>query len=235
MNDITRWHHRIRSIVVSSLGGRRTDIATMALQPTLRPMVIGGHYEAPHTLDVFLDYVCPFSAKMSRAIDTVLKPLVDNGGKYDGKIKIIMRLQVQPWHASSTYTHEAGLAVARVAPEHFWQFSRQLFDNQDDFFDVPVSTLTPLQVREKLAKVAALVIPGDKVDDFKKQLQHPSQGHPNGGVAVTNDLKYTIKFSRQNGIHVSPTVLWDGIVANEISSSWGEKEWTEFLAQKVIV
>ena len=48
---------------------------------------------------------------MSRAIDTVLKPLVDNGGKYDGKVKVIMRLQVQPWHASSTYTHEAALAV----------------------------------------------------------------------------------------------------------------------------
>ena len=45
----------------------------------------------------------------------------------------------------------------------------------------------------------------------------------------------TVKFSRQNGIHVSPTVLWDGLVANEISSSWGEKEWTEFLEKKVVV
>lgn len=44
-----------------------------------------------------------------------------------------------------------------------------------------------------------------------------------------------VKFSRQNGIHVSPTVLWDGLVANEISSSWGEKEWTEFLAAKILV
>lgn len=44
-----------------------------------------------------------------------------------------------------------------------------------------------------------------------------------------------VKFSRQNGIHVSPTVLWDGLIANEISSSWGEKEWTQFLADKVKV
>ena len=44
-----------------------------------------------------------------------------------------------------------------------------------------------------------------------------------------------VKFSRQNGIHVSPTVLWDGLVANEISSSWGEKEWKEFLEKKVTV
>ncbi|KAJ7827685.1 hypothetical protein B0H14DRAFT_3873624 [Mycena olivaceomarginata] len=46
---------------------------------------------------------------------------------------------------------------------------------------------------------------------------------------------YTIKFSRQNGIHVSPTALWDGLVANEISSSWGEQEWMDFLLAKVTV
>ena len=85
---------------------------------------------------------------------------------------------------------------------------------------------------------------------FKELLKLKST--PNGGVAVTDDLKYTstsmklvqwitsekersVKFSRQNGIHVSPTVLWDGLVANEISSSWGEKEWNGFLEAKVRV
>ena len=33
------------------------------------------------------------------------------GGQYDGKVKVIFRNQVQPWHASSTFVHEAGLAV----------------------------------------------------------------------------------------------------------------------------
>lgn len=61
---------------------------------------------------------------MSRAVDSVLKPLLNSGGKYDGKVKIVFRNQVQPWHGSSTFVHEAGLAVARVAPEHFWKFSR---------------------------------------------------------------------------------------------------------------
>jgi hypothetical protein len=49
---------------------------------------------------------------MSRAIDNVLKPLLDKGGEYEGKIKAIFRPQVQPWHGSSTFTHEAGLAVS---------------------------------------------------------------------------------------------------------------------------
>jgi hypothetical protein len=52
---------------------------------------------------------------MALVIDSVLKPLLDTGGKYDGKVKAIVRLQVQPWHGSSTFTHEAGLAV-RIIP-----------------------------------------------------------------------------------------------------------------------
>ncbi|KAF7352242.1 Protein CSN12 [Mycena venus] len=190
----------------------------MALQPSLRPLIIAGTHDAPHTLDIFLDYVCPFSAKFSLAIDSVLVPLLGPGGKYHGKVKAIFRPQVQPWHASSTFVHEAGLAVARTAPESFWPFSLALFKRQGEYFDIPTSTLTPLQIREKLAALAAEVIPV-----------------PSHAARNFADLLYTIKFSRQNGIHVSPTVLWDGLVANEISSSWGQNEWSDFLEAKVVV
>lgn len=60
---------------------------------------------------------------------------------------------------------------------------------QGEFFDIPTSKLTPLQVREKLAEVAATVIPAGKVDEFKDLLVFKSS--PNGGNAVTDDLKYT--------------------------------------------
>ena len=142
--------------------------------------------------------------------------------------------------------------VARVAPDDFWKFSLALFKNQGDYFDIPSSTMTPLQIREKLATLAEETIGTEKAAQFKDLLALKST--PNGGTAVTDDLKYTgaygvglsseedilrpscitVKFSRQNGIHVSPTVLWDGLVANEISSSWGEREWTEFLEKKVV-
>lgn len=42
-----------------------------------------------------------------------------------------------------------------------------------------------------------------------------------------------VKYARQNSIHASPTVLFNGLVANEVSSSWGEKEWTEFFDAKI--
>ncbi|KAJ7506652.1 hypothetical protein B0H11DRAFT_238704 [Mycena galericulata] len=206
----------------------------MALQPSLRALIIAGTPDAPHTLDIFLDYVCPFSAKLALAIDSVLVPLLGPSGKYHGKVKAIFRPQVQPWHASSTYVHEAGLAVARVSPESFWFFSLALFKRQGEYFDGPTSNLTPLQVRGNLAALAGEVLPANAAGSFADLLVLKGTS-PNGGVAVTDDLKYTIKFSRQNGIHVSPTVLWDGLIANEISSSWGEKEWTDFLAAKVTV
>jgi hypothetical protein len=54
------------------------------------------------------------SAKIAKVVDGVLKPLFENGGKYDGKVKAIIRLHVQPWHGSSTFTHEAALAVTII-------------------------------------------------------------------------------------------------------------------------
>lgn len=50
------------------------------------------------------------------------------------------------------------------------------------------------------------------------------------GKSLTCEI---VKFSRQNGIHVSPSVLWDGLLQSEVSSSWGQKEWSEFFSAKV--
>lgn len=126
-----------------------------------------------------------------------------------------------------------------------------MLQRQEEYYDIPSSTLTPVQIRDKLASLYAETgVSNDQVNTFRELLKLKST--PNGGIFVTDDLKYTgklvlagyhaittdwmrctVKFSRQNGVHVSPSVLWDGILANEVSSSWGEVEWTRFLAQKV--
>ncbi|KAG6891311.1 hypothetical protein C0992_009192 [Termitomyces sp. T32_za158] len=126
---------------------------------------------------------------MALVIDGVLKPLFESGGKYAGKVKAIIRLQVQPWHTTSTLTHESALAVIRASPGYFWPYSLLLFKNQGDYFDIPTSTLTPIQIRENLAKLAAQVIPPAAVEEFKDLLKLKST--PNGGNAITDDLKYT--------------------------------------------
>ncbi|KAG8805717.1 hypothetical protein FRC19_007701 [Serendipita sp. 401] len=206
----------------------------MALKPSMSPYLIIGERQAPNTLEMFWDYVCPYSAKSANAMETILKPLLES--KYPNKVKVIFRPQPQPWHSSSTLVHEAGLAVSKVAPNAFWQYSLALFKAQDQFYDVPASTMTPSQIREKLADLGKTsgTLSDQEVEAVKQALVlNTKDGARNGGVSVTDDLKFCIKYSRQNSIHVSPTVLWNGLVANEVSSSWGEKEWDAFLEPKV--
>ena len=56
------------------------------------------------------------SRKLTNNFNASVKPLIENGGKYDGKVKAIIRQQVQPWHGASTFVHEAALAVSPSLP-----------------------------------------------------------------------------------------------------------------------
>jgi hypothetical protein len=60
---------------------------------------------------------------------------------------------------------------------------------QQDYFDVPSSQRTPVQTREKLVELAAPIVGSNKVEALKSLLQHKTT--PNGGIDVTEDLKYT--------------------------------------------
>jgi len=65
---------------------------------------------------------------------------------------------------------------------------------QEEYYDIPTSQLTPLQIREKLAQLASEAgLSGDQVKAFSDALTLKST--PNGGVSVTDELKYTSKCS----------------------------------------
>jgi hypothetical protein len=42
-----------------------------------------------------------------------------------------------------------------------------------------------------------------------------------------------VKANRMTGVHVTPTVVFDGVVNNEISSGWSESQWEEWLEKNV--
>jgi hypothetical protein len=53
---------------------------------------------------------------MSRTLEDLRQKLssTEANAEFDdvkGKVKIIIRLQVQPWHAATTFAHEAAIAV----------------------------------------------------------------------------------------------------------------------------
>ncbi|GAP88764.1 hypothetical protein SAMD00023353_1201880 [Rosellinia necatrix] len=201
-----------------------TPATTGAVPPTL------------HTLELFLDYVCPYSARQFNTIYNVVAPLIRSNPKWSGGVQFIFRQQIQPWHPSSTLTHEAAVAVLQAAPEKYWAFSDALFKDQASYFDVNVVNETRNQTYRRLAKLASdvgvdetavydrLAIPDKPADD----------GSLNIGNKVTNDLKVLVKMARLVGVHVSPTVIFDGVVANDISSGWTKEQWEEWLTKNIV-
>ncbi|KAJ4397581.1 hypothetical protein N0V93_001813 [Gnomoniopsis smithogilvyi] len=192
--------------------------------------------EPLHTLELYLDYVCPFSAKQFKTFITDVAPKIRSNPKLGPKLQVIFRQQVQPWHPSSTLVHEAALAVQKLAPSKFWQFSEALFNDQKAYFDVNVVNETRNETYKRLAKLGASSA-GVNEDELYKLLAIPDKAADDGslniGNGVTNDLKVVIKMARLVGVHVSPTVIFDGVVNNEISSSWTVDQWLKWLGENV--
>ena len=105
-------------------------------------------------------------------------------------VSFIFRHQVQPWHPSSTMTHEAALAVERVDPSKFWDFSLALFANQTRYYDSSTATETRLDMYKRLAQLAEESV-GVRAAEVLKYLNFEpvqigsAEGH-NVGNAVTD-------------------------------------------------
>ena len=115
--------------------------------------------------------------------------------QYSSRLQVIFRQQIQPWHPSSTLTHEAGAAVLRLAPDKFWQFSAALFQNQAEFFDVSVVNETRNKTYERLAKIAGSI--GVDVHEVLALLVIPETSNSpdelNAGNQLANDMKWMTK------------------------------------------
>ncbi|KAJ2959190.1 hypothetical protein NQZ79_g5321 [Umbelopsis isabellina] len=175
-----------------------------------------GSVAAKHTLEIYLDYtdVVPYLEK-----------------EHPEQVQVIFRQQIQPWHPTSTLLHEAAIAVERVDNKKFWEYSDVLFERQTEYFDEAVYTKSRNEIYGKLADLAASInVSGDKVLSL---LTIKTGEAKNGGNQVTNDLKLQIKIGRQNGIHVSPTVVFDGLKDDSVSSSWDLEEWKKYIKSKL--
>ncbi|EEY17624.1 conserved hypothetical protein [Verticillium alfalfae VaMs.102] len=111
-----------------------------------------------------------------------------------------------------------------------------LFAAQKDYFDVSVVGETRNATYRRLAQLASATA-GVGEDDVFRLLaisDKPAEdGSLNTGNAVTVDLKLAVKMARLTGVHVSPTVLLDGVVQGDISSGWTLEQWTEWLGANI--
>lgn len=126
--------------------------------------------------------------------------------------------------------------MLKLSPQLFWPFSAALFADQKSYFDVNVVNETRNATYARLAKLGASVgVDEIKLYDLLKISDKPGQdGSLNTGNGTTDDLKKLVKYNRSTGIHVTPTVVFDGLVENSISSSFSGEQWEEWLAKNVV-
>lgn len=188
-----------------------------------------------HTLELYLDYICPFSEKLFKTFYTQVLPLLTGNSRLAGRLQVVFRHQVQPWHPSSTLVHEAAVAVLRVDGGKFWKFSEALFAESRSFYDISVVSETRNQTYARLAAIAGKVgVSESEILKLLTIMDKPGKdGSLNVGNGTTNDMKLLIKMARLSGVHVSPTVLWDGIVESSISSSWTSEQWMQWLEYNI--
>ena len=178
----------------------------MALPPKFSGQLLASasSNEAKHTIELFLDYVCPFSAKIFKTFYNGVVPLIEKKYTKPG-IRVIFRQQIQPWHPSSTLVHEAGAAVLQTAPKSFWTFSQKLFEHQTGYFDVNVVNETRNNTYKRLAKLAGSVdgIDEKTILDLLVVPDKPdADGSLNIGNKVTNDVKFMVKANRLTGVSI---------------------------------
>ena len=180
----------------------------MSAQPHLQAQpLVWGH--GPRTFDVFLEPTCPFSVRAFNKLDELL----DEVGADNVTIKI--RLQSQPWHlfsgvivrcilAASTLPHgrEQAHRVLKAVADH-----REEFEFTDHCSGPNMET-TPQQIIQRIERYSQVLL---STAFARPELQA--------------EIKWHCKYARQNGIHVSPTFMVNGLVQPDLGSSDDISVW----------
>lgn len=186
---------------------------------------------APHTIDLFVDYNCPFSATMFFKMNSTVIPTLQE--KHPNKFQFVFVNVVQPWHTNSVLLNEFAIVAAQLIksnqqePESnqtFWELSKVLFENKEKFYDTANAEYTRNQIYAQIYQVVAknLKLPFGE-DDILSKLQFEqreiSDKQDNAGNAATPDIKYFTRYLRGVGVHMTPSVTVNGILDNSISSA----------------
>jgi len=174
----------------------------------VHPLILG---HGPRIFEVFIEPTCPFSVKAFNK----LRSLLDKMGPQNLTIKI--RLQSQPWHmyspvivrsilaaASLPEGATSALAVIQAVADH-----REEFEFTDHCSGQNMNA-TPNQIIERIEQYSGVAI-----------------AQAFASPALNTDVKWHAKYARQNGIHVSPTFMVNGLVQSDLGSGDDIERWIE--------
>ena len=181
-------------------------MASAAENWTADPLIWG---EGAHLFEAFLEPTCPFSR---RAFGRLFK-LVEGPGA--GQVRVRIWLHSQPWHmfsgvlcraiAAASTGAEGKAAARRVMAAIFADREGYEFD---DHRSGPNLDVTPRALIARLEADSGVAL---------------AEAFQLSGLEAV--VKQHTRYARQNGIHVSPTFMVNGLVDPSISSGDAVDDW----------
>ena len=167
----------------------------------------------PREFEMFLEPTCPFSARAFEKLDETLSAAGED------RITVKIRLHSQPWHmfsgvivrcviAASTLPEgkEAAKAVLAAVAARREEFEFTKHCSGPNMSATPNEIIARIEAYSGLKLADAFSIPD-----------------------LDREIKWHTKYSRQNGIHSSPTFMIDGLVRPEMSSGDAVSVWVSKL------
>ena len=169
--------------------------------------LVWGH--GPRTFEMFLEPTCPFSARAFGKLDALLAQAGED------RITIKLRLHSQPWHmysgvvtrcvvaASTTEAgKEAAKSVLAAVAAHREEFEFERHCRGANMDATPKDIIARLESHSGVQLQEAFAIPD-----------------------LEREIKWHCRYARQNGIHVSPTFMIDGLVQADMGSGDAVADW----------
>ena len=174
--------------------------------------LVWGH--GPRVFEVFLEPTCPYSVRTFGKLDEVLRLAGED------RITLKIRLHSQPWHMFSPVVVRCVIAAASL-PEGKEAAKRVLAAvaaHREEFeFEGhatgPNRDATPNDIIRRIEGYSGLELMA-AFDDRR----------------LDKTTRWETRYARQNGIHVSPSFMIDGLVQSDMSSGDAVTDWVKKLA-----
>jgi len=177
---------------------------------------------SPIVVELFLDLICPYSARMFATLHASVL------GQFGDRVSFVLHQVPQPWHPQGSYLHEAALCVRAACPAKYAAFFLSVCAAFDQFSDAATLDQSRAQIYAEILRLAAETLSEPEVAQVKSMLGLAGAG--NSGNQATQLMKWAVKHHRTRGVHVTPTVFVNGLEAGIVSSGWTGEHWVQWLA-----